>query len=95
MLQFAWNPEKAKRNLLKHGVGFAEASSVFGDPLAREIDDPLHSVEESRSVLIGNSDRRQLLVVVYAEPETDSVRIISARRATPQERRNHEDRERS
>jgi uncharacterized DUF497 family protein len=63
---------------------------VFGDPLALDIDDPFHSEEEFRFVILGNSERRRLLTVAYAEPETDMIRIISARQATPRERRNYE-----
>ena len=53
-LLFDWDPEKARSNVAKHGVTFAEASSVFGDPLAYTIDDPLHSAPaDERSVTIG------------------------------------------
>ncbi len=90
MLRFTWDQAKADRNLRKHGVSFTEASSVFGDRLALDIDDPVHSERESRFVILGYSDRQRLLVVAYAEPEVDAVRIISARRAAPRERRNYE-----
>ena len=90
VLRFTWNLEKADRNLRKHGVSFTEASSVFGDRLALDIDDPVHYERESRFVILGYSERQRLLVVAYAEPEVDAVRIISARRAAPRERRNYE-----
>jgi uncharacterized protein len=90
VLRFTWDSTKAERNLRKHGVSFAEASSVFGDRLALDIDDPVHSENEFRYVILGNSDRRRLLVVVYTEPKTDTIRIISARRAAPHERRDYE-----
>ncbi len=90
MLRFTWDPQKADRNLQKHGVSFPEASSVFGDRLALDIDDPVHSEGEPRFVILGNSEGRRLLVVVYTEPEADTIRIISARRAAPRERRNYE-----
>jgi uncharacterized protein len=68
---------------------FDEAVTTFGDPLARMIDDPDHSVSEERSILLGQSDRGRLLVVLFTE-RRGSIRLISARRATPRERRWHE-----
>ena len=55
MLKFEWEPQKAKINLKKHGVSFAEASTAFEDVLSLTIDDPLHSSDEERLVLIGMS----------------------------------------
>ena len=80
-LAFEWDENKAKRNLKKHGVSFEETSTVFGDPLARTIQDPLHSEEEDRFVNLGESQSRRLLVVVFTE-SGDKIRIISARVAT-------------
>jgi uncharacterized protein len=54
-LDFEWDKDKAKKNLKKHGVSFEEASSVFGDPLALTIPDPVHSDEEDRSITLGGS----------------------------------------
>lgn len=54
-LDFEWDESKASRNVQKHGVSFDEASTVFGDPLARTIHDPLHSEEEDRFVTLGES----------------------------------------
>ena len=87
---FEWDTKKAGLNLRKHGVGFDEAATVFGDPLALLMPDPDHSVHEMRYILLGTSNRRRLLVVAFAErpPRT---RLISARRATRQERRNYEE----
>lgn len=87
---FEWDSEKARRNVRKHGVTFDEASTVFGDPLAILMPDPDHSEAEQRYVLLGMSNRRRLLVVAFAErpPRT---RLISARRATRQERRRYEE----
>jgi uncharacterized protein len=87
---FEWDARKAGLNLRKHGVGFDEASTVFGDPLAFLMPDPDHSVEEMRYILLGTSNRRRLLVVAFAErpPRT---RLISARRATRQERERYEE----
>jgi len=85
-----WDEEKARDNLNKHGVSFEEAATVFGDPLSLTIDDPLHSVEESRFVIIGRSIRQRLLVVVHTE-RGDQIRIISARPSTRRERRSYEE----
>jgi uncharacterized protein len=89
-LEFEWDKDKAKRNLKKHGVSFEEASSTFGDPLALTIPDPLHSEEEDRFVNLGESGRRRLLVVVFTD-RGDRIRIISARLATPRERKDYEE----
>ena len=89
-LRFEWNPAKAAGNLAKHGVSFEEASTVFADPLGRIADDPRHSTEEPRFVLLGHSERQQLLAVMFTE-RADTIRLISARRATPRERRAYEE----
>ena len=52
-LTFEWDRDKSKRNLKKHGVSFDEASTIFADPLARTIHDPLHSDQEDRYVSVG------------------------------------------
>ena len=87
---FEWDPVKAEANVRKHGVTFDEASTVFGDPLNLLMADPDHSLDEKRYLLLGMSNRRRLLVVTFAErpPRT---RLISARRATRQERRRYEE----
>ena len=85
-----WDPEKARSNLRKHGVSFEEAASLFRDVLSVTISDPLHSSEESRFVIIGRSHRGQTLVVVHSEVG-ETIRIISARVATPRERRKYEE----
>lgn len=83
---FAWDPRKAGRNLAKHGVSFDEAKTVFDDDLFLVFEDPDHSAEESRYIIMGQSTQGRLLVVAYTE-RTDTIRLISARRATRQERR--------
>jgi uncharacterized DUF497 family protein len=88
-LTFEWDEEKAAENLAKHGVSFAEASTVFADPLSRTIPDPLHSDEEDRFVILGESTSGHTLVVVHTYRE-ENIRIISARRATPRERKDYE-----
>jgi len=92
MLIFEWDPQKAKSNLIKHGVSFEEASTAFQDTLSLTIDDPLHSIDEERVVLIGMSNKNRLLVVVHTE-RGDNIRIISARKATKKERKNYESNE--
>ena len=87
---FEWDPRKARSNSAKHGVSFDEASTAFQDSLSITIGDPLHSADEERFVLIGNSCRNRLLVVVHTE-RGSRIRIISARPATSRERRNYEE----
>ncbi len=89
-LQFEWDRRKAKTNVRKHGVSFEEASTTFGDPLALTIADPLHSEEEDRFISLGESHRRRLLVVAFTD-RGGRVRIISARAATPRERKDYEE----
>jgi len=88
--EFEWDPIKAATNLRDHGVAFEEATTVFADPLAMLMADPDHSVDEERYVLLGESSQRNLLVVAFVDrpPRT---RLISAREATPQERRQYEE----
>lgn len=89
-LRFTWDPAKAKANATKHGVTFAEAQTVFLDDRARLIDDPEHSHNEARFLLLGLSVRLRVLVVVHAYRETTGViRLISARKATPRERQQY------
>lgn len=92
MLNFEWDPQKAESNIEKYGVSFEEASTVFRDPLSLSIDDPLHSTGEVRMVQIGSSHKNRLLVVVHTE-RGDNIRIISARKATKEERNNYESNE--
>ncbi len=87
-MQFEWNPQKAVANFAKHGVSFDEASTVFGDPLAGTVGDPVHSDEESRFITIGQSAQDRVIVVVHTDRE-DKIRIISAPPATRRERRTY------
>ena len=89
-LRFEWNPEKAVQNLGKHRVSFPEAVTVFGDPLSMTFHDPNHSLDEDRYITIGHSDSGQLLMVAHTDRD-DSIRIISARRATRRERKSYEE----
>ncbi len=68
-MQFEWDSNKAVENLAKHDVSFDESSTVFGDPLAATIDDPVHSVDEFRFITIGYSRNQRLIVVVHTERE--------------------------
>ena len=88
-MQFEWDTDKATSNIEKHGVSFAEAITIFGDPLEVAIPDPDHSEEEFRFVSVGRSAQGRLLVVAYTEREA-RIRLISAREAAPKERRNYE-----
>jgi uncharacterized DUF497 family protein len=88
-MNFEWDPEKADRNMERHGVSFAEASTAFGDPLSATIADPLHSQDEDRFVLFGMSARGRLLAVVHTDRE-GTTRIISARLMTRHEREQYE-----
>lgn len=88
-MKFTWDPAKATQNLIDHGVSFDEATTVFGDALAATIPDPDHSIGEERLITMGQSSGGKLLVVSHIE-EGDTIRIISARRATPHERRDYE-----
>ena len=87
MLQFEWDDKKNKSNIRKHGISFEEATSVFQDDDALIIVDEGHSQKEERFVLIGFSYRANLLVVCHCYRKKESViRIISARKASRQER---------
>ena len=88
-LNFEWDPQKAAKNLARHAVSFQEAESVFGDSLGRITTDPRHSMDEERYVLLGVSHRQRLLAVMFVD-RGEAVRLISARRATPRERRDYE-----
>ena len=87
--EFEWDTKKAKENLKKHGITFEEALTVFADPLARIFDDPDHSANERRELVIGHSANQRMLVVSFTERESRT-RIIGAREATPHERHDYE-----
>ncbi len=89
-INFEWDDKKAKSNFIKHGISFEEASTAFRDDLSLTIEDPLHSKNENRLVLIGKSINYNTLVVIHLE-KTDSIRIISARKATKQEYKFYEE----
>ena len=86
-MRFTWDPPKARANVRKHGVTFEEATTVFADPLALIVTDTAYS---DRSLIIGESIVRRILVAVFVEIADDEIRLISARRATRHERRSYE-----
>lgn len=86
-IKFEWDPRKAKSNLRKHGISFEEAQSVFYDENGRLIEDPDHSEDEDRFILLGVSSSSRMLIVCHCYRENDVlIRIISARKATRLER---------
>lgn len=86
---FEWDASKADSNFAKHGVTFEEAVSVFQDAFAITVADAEHSDFEDRFVTIGLSSVVRVLLVVHLE-RGESIRIISARKATPSEREDYE-----
>jgi len=85
-IRFVWDPRKNIANKRKHGVSFEEAQTVFYDEYARLIEDPDHSDEEDRFIILGISARLRILVVCHCYDEEDEeIRIISARKATKHE----------
>ena len=89
-LHFEWDERKAESNLKKHGVSFEEAKSVFVDEHAKLIDDPDHSEDEDRFVLLGLSGSLRLLLVCHCyRVEGHVIRIISARKASAKESRSY------
>ena len=89
-MQVEWDdPEKAQKNVAKHGVSFDEVWTVFGDSLAVTIDDPDHSHDEQRYLTTGLSERSRLIIVAHTEG-AGRVRIISARDVTATERTEYE-----
>ncbi len=88
-MRFEWNGDKAAANFKKHRVSFDEAVTAFYDPLAATFADPDHSDDETRFVTVGYSARDRLLVICHVERGA-ATRLISARLATPSERKRHE-----
>lgn len=86
---FDWDKEKARTNLRNHKVSFQEAATVFKNPLSETFDDPDHSIEEQRFIIIGHSDNDKLLFVSHTD-DGETVRIISAREVTSAERKQYE-----
>jgi uncharacterized protein len=90
-VSFEWDNDKAKANLKKHKIRFEEPSTVFGDPLAKIFSDDEHSAQEHREIIVGHSILNRLLLVSFTERGPNHLRIISARVATKNERKAHEE----
>ncbi len=89
-LRFEWDTKKDRANQKKHGVSFAEAKSAFSDERGLVIDDPEHSEEEDRFVLLGMSAALRVLVVCHCyRGDGDVIRIISVRRADQHEQQDY------
>ena len=91
MIEFEWNAAKSQANERKHGVSFDEAQSVFYDDFARQYFDEEHSETEDRFIMLGMSNKSRVLIVCHCEKSNgNSIRIISARKATRKERSHYE-----
>ncbi|MBC8554604.1 BrnT family toxin [Desulfobacula sp.] len=89
-LKFAWDNRKNKTNQKKHGIPFEEAQTIFFDENAIEFYDPDHSENEDRFIMLGLSYRLRVLVVCHCHRESESeIRIISARKATRNEKKSY------
>lgn len=93
-LRFEWDSDKARSNEQKHGVSFSEAETVFRDRYALHVYDGDHSWNEERFIIIGMSERERVLTVVYVERKVMTMRLISARPARRQERKDYEEKNR-
>ena len=89
-MAFDWDKKKAAENLVKHGVSFDEAETVFDDPLYVDFYDPDHSIGEHRFIIMGESAQGRLLMVSYTE-RGNLIRLISARELTTTERKKYEE----
>ncbi len=89
-MRFEWDDQKAARNLAKQGVSFQEATTLFGDPLSDTFDDPDHSVEQRRFLIIGTSQQGRMLIVSHTD-DGEVVHIISAREPTRGEKESYEE----
>ncbi|HPI20560.1 MAG TPA: BrnT family toxin [Candidatus Kapabacteria bacterium] len=87
---FDWDKNKAIANLIKHGISFEEAKTVFFDDYARVLDDDLHSIIEKRELIFGYSNKNRLLIISFVE-RNNNIRIINARKVTKKEREIYEE----
>ena len=87
-VEFEWDAKKARSTT--HRVDFQEALTVFADPLARIFEDEEHSEEDGREIIIGHSVKRRVVLVCFTVRDR-RIRIISARKATPAERKDYEE----
>lgn len=84
-MRFEWDEAKNQANIRKHGVNFRDAAYVFADPFALSIPDDEHSDDEGRWLLLGRNRNEKILLVVHTFRQGDTIRLISARKATPTE----------
>ena len=90
MIQFEWNVSKAATNFKKHGVSFEEAKSVFFDEFAMQFFDEENSITEDRFLILGMSNETNLLLVCHCEHDDENtIRVISARKATRNESKHY------
>jgi len=90
-MRFEWDETKNRANYRKHRVWFEEAQTTWQDQHADEFFDPSHSHDEERFIRVGYSLLNRILLVVFCEYDAEAVRIISARKATPKERKEYEE----
>ncbi len=91
-IKFSWDDKKAQTNLAKHKISFEEAKTVFSDENARLIEDPDHSEDEDRFILIGLSYALKVLTVVHCyRDDENNIRIISARKSTKNETKQYKE----
>lgn len=88
---YLWHPDKARANLKKHSIHFAEARTVFQDSHAQVMYDPDHSDDEHRQIIIGFSNKNRILFVAFHERDDGAIRLISARKAESAERNLYEE----
>ena len=85
-LRFEWDPNKNEVNKKKHGLSFETAKEVFYDEFGILFDDPDHSIDEDRFLIIGSIKTEQICIVSHCYRDDDRIRIISARKATKAEK---------
>jgi len=85
-MRFEWDGTKNQANIRKHGVDFRDAAYVFSDPYALNIPDDEHSEDKERWIILGKDLNQNILLVVHTQRREDSIRLISARKATPAEK---------
>jgi uncharacterized DUF497 family protein len=90
MVNFEWDPGKARQNRRKHRISFQEAATVFGDPLALTYSDPDHSQSEQRFITVGMSSAGRVLIIAHVD-RNENIRIINARKTTQHERKYYEE----
>lgn len=91
-MRFDWDELKNQSNFKKHSVWFEEAQTLWADTSSVEFLDPEHGDGEERFIRVGHSTNSRILLVVFCERESgNTIRIISARKATPKERKQYEE----